>query len=115
MIQHFDSELEEGWKNGYCLICKCEKCKHLIRYRNKNPSPATKEQLKRLGIGSGNIPVKRKKKELKYPKGHLFAQLNSKPIPEEEKEQNKERANSKVGFGVKRMDGFIGERKKWWC
>lgn len=103
MIEYFDSELEEGRKNGYCLICKSEKCKHLVRWRNEHPSPATKEQLKRLGKGSRCIPVKRPKKPLAFPNG-----FKPKPITDEGVIQNEVSRKEKTGRGVETWDGFVG-------
>ena len=95
MIQYFDSELEEVWKNGYCLIHKGERCKCLTKWRQKNP----------IGKGikfSGGIM--RRKQPLKFPKGH-----KPKPKPQEDID----RENSKVGYGVQILSGFVGSKRKW--
>jgi len=112
MIQYFDSELEKGWKNGYCLICKSEKCRHLIRCRNEKMrergwNPFTKEELK---ISLSCVPDKKGHKQRMFEKIKKVGRIPSTP---EEKEMDRERANSKIGFGVKTMSGFVGGRRKW--
>jgi len=114
IIEFFDSELEEGWKEGYCLICRSEKCKHLVKWKHlikwkkRNLLLIIKEQFRKFGIGSGNIPIKIGRQPLRYPQGHLSTQLKSKPTSSEEKIQIEERARSRIGNGVQTWSGFVG-------
>lgn len=104
IIEFFESELEEAWKKGYCLIHRSERCKHLIKWRIEREmnQPFTK---KRLSRSKGHI--QNRKAHCELVAGIIKGVDKIKSTPEE-KEMDKERERSKIGFGVQTWDGFVG-------
>ncbi|MBY9021979.1 MAG: hypothetical protein KGD67_13065, partial [Candidatus Lokiarchaeota archaeon] len=72
---------------------------NLSRY-NRRYDFFTKEELKKC---AGCIPVKRRKKELKFPNG-----FKPKSITDEDVMQDEVSRKEKVGLGIQTWDGFVG-------